>query len=75
MTNARILADRLADLLRREPLTRHIGLVALSPQPVAGHIGLPARGLFDVVIEAPCSVTTLLTELLAMLVRFVPSEI
>jgi hypothetical protein len=52
--------------LRCEPLTRHIGLVAVSPPELTGRI-VPARGLFDAVIEAPCSPTALLTELLAML--------
>jgi hypothetical protein len=73
-----------AELLRSGPYTAHIGIVAVArpstaerPQTrpsVAAPAGLPDRGAFDVVLDAPCSATTLLTELLAMLARVMPDD-
>jgi DNA-binding response OmpR family regulator len=63
-----------AELLRHGPYTEHIGIVAVASPSVAARGGLPDRGAFDVVLDGPCSSTTLLTELLAMLARVMPDD-
>jgi DNA-binding response OmpR family regulator len=63
-----------AELLRSGPYTQHIGIVAVARPSVAAQAGVADGGAFDVVLDAPCSATTLLTELLAMLARVMPDD-
>jgi hypothetical protein len=63
-----------ATLLRSQPFTQHVGIVALATAKAVGRMGLEDEGPFDALLEAPCSATTLLTELLAMLASLMPDE-
>jgi CheY-like chemotaxis protein len=60
--------------LRNEPLTAHVGIIALGSDMTEYRQRLACGAGCDAMLQAPCPAETLLTELLIMLAQVMPDE-